>query len=121
MQIRKLTDFPEILAGDHTRLRELLHPDRGYSFEGRYSLAHAEIEPGRSSAPHRLKSSEVYYVLSGEGEMHVNADTALICSGDAVIIPAGSVQWVNNTGGVPLVFLCIVDPAWRPEDEDVLE
>jgi len=120
MLIRKLTDCPEILAGDHTRLRELLHPDRGYLFEGRYSLARAMLEPGKSSRPHQLKSSEVYYVLSGEGEMHVDSETALIYSGDAIVIPAGSVQWVRNSGGVPLVFFCIVDPAWRSEDEDTL-
>ena len=121
MLIRKLTDCPEIVAGDHTKLRELLHPDRGYLFEGRYSLAHAVLEPGNSSRPHRLKSSEIYFVLSGEAEMHIDSDAAPIRSGEAVVIPAGSVQRIRNTGGVPFVFLCIVDPAWRPEDEDILD
>lgn len=120
MLIRRLTDCPEIIAGDHTRLRELLHPDRGYRFEGRYSLAHAVVEPGQSSQPHRLQSSEVYYVLSGEGEMHIDSDSAPIRSGDAVVIPANSVQWARNCGTVPLVFLCIVDPAWKAEDKEVL-
>jgi len=109
------------MAGDHTRLRELLHPNRSDLFEGRYSLAQAVVDPGKSSRPHQLKSSEVYYVLAGEGEMHVDSDTALICSGDAVVIPAGSVQWVKSVGDSPLVFLCVVDPAWRPEDEDILD
>jgi mannose-6-phosphate isomerase-like protein (cupin superfamily) len=30
------------------------------------------------------------------------------------------VQWLENTGKEEIEFLCIVDPAWRPEDEEVL-
>jgi mannose-6-phosphate isomerase-like protein (cupin superfamily) len=90
MLIRKLTDCPEITAGDDTRLRELLHPDRDYSFSGRYSLAHAVVKPGRASVRHRLRTDEVYYILQGTGEMHLDDDTAPVSAGDAVEIPPGS-------------------------------
>ena len=120
MLIRTLHDCPEIIAGDQTRLRELLHPDRDYPFDGRYSLAQAVVNPGESSQPHRLISSEVYFVLSGKGEMHIDEETTPIGSGDAVVIPPDAVQWVENRGEIPLVFLCIVDPRWRAEDETIL-
>lgn len=120
MLIRKLQNCPEIIAGDHTRLRELLHPDREYPFTGRYSLAQAIVAPGEASVRHRLRTDEVYYILSGTGEMHVDDETATVSAGDAVDIPPGSAQWIENTGEEDLVFLCIVDPAWRETDEEVL-
>ena len=120
MRIRKLKDCTEFVAGDMSRLRELVHPDRDYPFDARYSLAHATVEPGRATARHRLSSSEMYYVLGGMGRIHIDAEAAIIEMGDAVEIPAGAVQWIENTGSAPLVFLCIVDPAWREEDEEIL-
>jgi mannose-6-phosphate isomerase-like protein (cupin superfamily) len=121
MLIRKLRECPEIAAGDQTRLRELLHPDGAYGFAGRYSLAHAVVRPNAQSVRHRLRTDEVYYILSGRGEMHVDDESASVEPGDAVEIPPESVQWIRNIGDTDLVFLCIVDPAWCDEDEEVLK
>jgi mannose-6-phosphate isomerase-like protein (cupin superfamily) len=120
MFVRKLSLCPEIIAGDGTRLRELFHPAREYPFSGRFSLAHATLSAGDSSRKHRLKSSEVYFVIEGRGEMHIDDQSAEISAGDAVEIPPGSVQWIVNTDRADLVFLCLVDPAWCEEDEEVL-
>ena len=119
MLIRDLQQCEEFRAGDHTILRELLHPDK-QPLELRYSLAHAVVKPGQSSRPHSLKASEVYYILEGEGRMHIGGETAPVRPGQAVYIPPNAVQWIENTGEGDLVFLCIVDPAWRPEYELVL-
>ena len=40
--------------------------------------------------------------------------------GDTVEIPPNATQFVMNDGPTPLTFLCIVDPGWRAEDEEVL-
>ena len=33
-----------------------------------------------------------------------------------------SLNWLDNSeGSEPFVFLCIVDPAWSAEDEEILE
>jgi mannose-6-phosphate isomerase-like protein (cupin superfamily) len=120
MLIRKLASCPLIVAADNTRLRELLHPGRGYGFVGRYSLAHAIVPPGKSSLKHRLGSDEVYYILSGRGELHIDNEAQMVEAGDAIDIPPGSVQWIINIGEQDLVFLCIVDPAWQAEGEEVL-
>jgi mannose-6-phosphate isomerase-like protein (cupin superfamily) len=118
MLIRKLFDCPEFVAGDATLLRELLHPDK-QPLELRYSLAHAIVPPGASSKPHSLKTSEVYYVLSGTAEMHIEDEVQMLEPGDAVYIPPHAKQFVRNLSAEPFVFLCIVDPAWQPEDEIV--
>jgi len=118
MIIRDVKDCREITAGDGSALREILHPDRG-PFPLGYSLARAIVAPGRRTMPHRLKSSEVYYILEGRGVMHVERETAEVTAGQAVYIPALHTQHIENTGAVDLVFLCIVDPAWEPEGEEV--
>lgn len=119
MFIRDLRACDEIVAGDETLLRELLHPDKA-NLRIRYSLAHAAVKPGRSSLPHKLKTSEVYYILEGEGVMYVEEDSAQVRSGQVIYIPPNSTQYIKNTGNSDLKFLCIVDPAWRPDDEEVL-
>ena len=119
MFVVDLHSCPEFIAGDATRLRELLHPDKA-DLQIRYSLAHAVVEPGRTSLRHRLATSEVYYILQGTGTMHIDAKTAQVGQGQAVYIPPHCMQHIENTGAVDLVFLCIVDPAWRQQDEEVI-
>ena len=119
MLARSLSDCTEIPAGDKTILRELLHPARNNAAIG-YSLAHAKLAKGTASLSHRLKTSEVYYFLSGQGRMHVDGEAASVGPEQVLYVPPGAVQYVENTGPDELVFLCIVDPAWRLEDEEVL-
>ena len=118
MLIRKLFECPEFIAGDGTQLRELLHPDKQDIALG-YSLAHAVVPVGQVSTPHALATSEVYYVLAGQGEMHIDDETSQVEPGDAVYIPPNARQYLRNAGKEPLVFICLVDPAWRQEDETV--
>jgi mannose-6-phosphate isomerase-like protein (cupin superfamily) len=112
-------DCPQFVAGDGTILRELLQPAKS-DVDFRYSLAHAIVPPQSTSQPHRLRTTEVYYILSGNGLMHIDDETAEVGPGQSVYIPPHAVQWIENKTDQELAFLCIVDPAWRPEDEEVL-
>ncbi|MGF1482543.1 MAG: cupin domain-containing protein [Cyanophyceae cyanobacterium] len=118
--IVQLNDCEEFTAGDGTQLRELLHPDK-QPLQLRYSLAHAIVPVGQTSTPHSLATSEVYYILSGQGEMHIDDAVDSVKPGDAVYIPPHAKQYIRNCGDDPLIFICIVDPAWRKEDETVYE
>jgi mannose-6-phosphate isomerase-like protein (cupin superfamily) len=120
MLIRHVDDCPEFIAGDDSRLRELLHPDKAPA-SIRYSLAHATVLPGQATKPHRLATAEVYYVLEGFGQMSIDDECGPVEPGSTVYIPPGAVQQIENTGDHELIFLCIVDPAWRPQDEEILE
>jgi len=119
MFIRDLKDCEEFTAGDNSILRELLHPDKE-DLAIQYSLAHAILKPGQTSRAHKLKTSEVYYILEGEGLMHINDEIQRVHGGHAIYIPPDSMQFFQNTGKKDLIFLCIVDPAWRKEDEVLL-
>jgi len=119
MFVRHLTDCREFIAGDDSNLRELLHPEKS-DLKIHYSLAYAKVIAGQRTQPHRLASSEVYYIMAGEGRMHVDDETVEVRAHCAIYIPPRAVQYIENTGSCDLEFLCIVDPAWRPEDEEIL-
>ncbi len=117
----KLNEKDCFLAGDHTHLRELLHPANHHGGT-LFSLAHAYLETGEASLPHLLRSSsETYYFLEGEGEINIDGKKFSISKGDTVFVPANAAQWVKNTGVTRLVFLCVVCPPWRADDEEVLD
>jgi mannose-6-phosphate isomerase-like protein (cupin superfamily) len=129
MFIIKLENRPEFTAGDNSRLREILHPDKILQQDStvptntkpklRYSLAHATVPPRSATVPHRLRSSEVYYILQGQGCMHIDDQAWDVGPSDAVYIPPLSVQHISNVGNTDLIFLCIVDPAWQQEGEEI--
>jgi mannose-6-phosphate isomerase-like protein (cupin superfamily) len=119
MIIKSLTSRAGFQAGDSSYLRELLHPGKEPLDIG-YSLAHAVVKPGQKTRPHSLKSAEVYYVLEGRGLMHIDGERAEVERGQAVYIPPRAVQFIENTGPDDLEFLCIVDPAWRAAEEEIL-
>ncbi len=119
MAIIHLHQCDEFKAGDGCTLREMLHPDKA-DLTLRYSLAHATVEVGQTTSPHRLKTSEVYYILQGQGRMHVNDRADEVGPNDTVYIPPLARQYIENLGPEPLVFICLVDPAWRVEYEEIL-
>jgi mannose-6-phosphate isomerase-like protein (cupin superfamily) len=118
--LKRLKDCEKIIAGDSSILREFLHPAKA-DLKISYSLAHATVKPRKTTKPHKLKSSEVYYILSGNGLMHIDEQSFKVSADCAIYIPPRSTQYIENTGNTDLKFLCIVDPAWRKEDEEVLD
>lgn len=120
MFVRDLKKCKQIVAGDSTILRELFNPLKD-DLKLRYSLAHATMKPGQIIKKHRLKTSEVYYIIQGQGVMYIDNESKEVKEGQVIYIPPNSVQRIFNTGSKDLVFICIVDPAWKPEDEEILK
>ena len=117
---KQVDRIPAIHAGDASQLREILHPDRDAATV-HYSLAHAQVSPGRRTLRHSLDRSELYYVLSGEATVYLDDSPYPLCSGSALLIPPGLEQWVQNDGSEPFVFLCVVDPPWTENGETIKE
>lgn len=118
MKIIKLEDCPEFAAADGTLLKEILHPDKA-PLDLRYSLVRAILPAGKSCRKHSLTTSEVFYIIRGKGEMHIDDEVKAISQGDTVYIPPNSKQFIKNNGSEELEFLAIVDPAWKIENETV--
>ena len=83
--------------------------------------ARPSVPSGRRSKRHVLASSEVYYFISGRGRFTIDDHVTLIEAGTTIYVPPGGQQFVENTGETDIEFLCLVDPAWRMEDEAILE
>jgi len=120
MTIKKLQDIEVLDGGEGTKIRQIFHPHN--TLNGiRYSISHSELKPGKKSKLHKMKTSEVYYILQGEGNLQIDDAIFKVLKDQAIYIPPHSKQFIENTGKNELKFLCIVDPAWKHEDETVLE
>ncbi|MDH3279161.1 MAG: cupin domain-containing protein [Nitrosopumilus sp.] len=70
---------------------------------------------------HKLKSSEIYYILEGNVILTVNDEQYQLQKDDSAYIAPNSNQFIKNTGSGDLRFLCIVEPVWKVEKEVLLE
>jgi mannose-6-phosphate isomerase-like protein (cupin superfamily) len=69
---------------------------------------HMLIPPGASvGQAAQADMSEVYYVLSGSGEVTVAGETAPIREGDAVPVDLGQTRALKSTGAAPLELMVI--------------
>lgn len=87
----------------------------------RYSIAHFTLEKNKRTKKHKLKSSEVYFIIDGVGTIHCDDEKFHVKKNDSVLIEPNKIQFIENSGKTNLEFLCIVDPAWKKEDEKILE
>lgn len=101
-------------------IRQYFHPHN--TLNGiRFSLARFTLKPGKKTLRHKLKSGEVYFVLEGKASLRVDSEKITLGKYDSAYVPPLTEQDIENIGNSELEFLCIVDPAWKQEDEIVLE
>ena len=116
MLVKKLRDCEPFIANDGCLIRELLHP-KNDPYELPYSIAYAQVTGGKHTYKHLLKQTEVYFIISGNGLMYIDEEKQEVVTGDTIFIPAGSIQWLANTGNESLDFLAIVNPPWNEADD----
>ena len=116
MNIKKIKDLEEFSGQEGTQIRQIFSPINTNNAI-RYSIAHCTISPGNSSKPHTMKTSEIYYILQGSGTIHIGEELKEISKNESVFVPPMSKQFIENNGEIDLIALCIVDPAWKQEDE----
>jgi len=86
------------------------------------SIARARVEPGVTTAFHKLiGTSEIYYIISGEGRADIGDESHEMRPNELVRIPVGVAQRITNTGTEDLVFLCFCVPAFSVENYVDLE
>ena len=119
MDVHNIERVPAFTTKDGSEIRELLaHRNSAIS---RQSLAEARLMPGQSTAPHyHVRTEEIYYILSGQGQMQIAGEALQVAKGDAIAIPPGHAHQITNTGDEPLVFLCCCAPAYEHEDTVLL-
>jgi quercetin dioxygenase-like cupin family protein len=81
--------------------KDELDPDCGLRM-----VNYAVIQPGEAFQNHYHQTmEEVFYILSGEGEITINGETEAISAQMAVVIPKQSTHVMKNTGTGPLEYL----------------
>ena len=120
MSLRKNSEIDSIQGNEGTKIKQYFHPHNTLN-EINYSLAQFTLEPGKKSKLHKIRSSEIYYILEGNGNLNVDEDTYHLEKDDSVYVPPNSKQFIENTGKGNFRFLCIVEPAWKVDDELLLE
>lgn len=113
---KHLNDCKEIIANDGCRLKELLHPENDPAALP-FSFAVARLEPGKSTYRHYLTQTEIYFVIEGQGSLHVGTAVSDLNRGAIAVVPPGAEQWLHNTGQTMLEFIAIVSPPWREQDD----
>jgi mannose-6-phosphate isomerase-like protein (cupin superfamily) len=120
MSSRKNSEINFIEGNEGTKIKQYFHPHN--TLNGiNYSLAQFTLEPGKKSKLHKIKSSEIYYVLEGSGNLTIDNQSHFLQKDDSAYVPPNSKQLIENSGKEDLKFLCIVEPAWKADDEILLE
>jgi len=107
----------DVLAPDGSEVRVLLACERG-------SMAHFTLSPGQvSRAVRHRQVEEIWYVLSGSGEIWRGAGDeqtyASLAAGVCLTIPAGVTFQFRATGTDPLRIVGTTMPPWPGPDEAI--
>nr|WP_294516497.1 cupin domain-containing protein [uncultured Rhodopila sp.] len=108
-------DHHDVIAPDGSEVRILLALNGG-------SMAHFRLPAGQVSRAVRHRSvDEIWFVLSGRGEMWRSADgrddIAALAPGACLTIEAGTRFQFRNSGGEPLDAVAVTMPPWPGDDE----
>jgi mannose-6-phosphate isomerase-like protein (cupin superfamily) len=119
---KKAASLPFFVASDGCLLAEVIHPTNDGT-RADLSVARASLPPGQSTRPHLLEFVEIYYVVSGQGIMHLGEEQVPVEADSCIYLPPHTVQWLQNTSqDQDIVFLCICQPAYdAAKDRPVLE
>ena len=73
-------------------------------------VSSTDLNPGKETRGHKHEGQEeVYYFVSGAGEMVLGWDRFNVAGGDVVLIPDGMFHKVINNNDSPLYFVCVFD------------
>jgi mannose-6-phosphate isomerase-like protein (cupin superfamily) len=112
---RKLPAIADVAAPDGSEVRLLLSLKGG-------SMAHFQLQPGQIARAVRHRTvEEIWYFLSGQGEMWrsdgTNEGTTSVSAGICVTIPVGTAFQFRATADDKLAAIAITMPPWPGPDE----
>jgi mannose-6-phosphate isomerase-like protein (cupin superfamily) len=86
-----------------------------------FCMGYVSLEPNGGQVPwHNQDQEEIYFVVSGTGEMCLGEEKQTVTSGQAVWIPPTMFHQLTNVGEDPLVMIYCYGPAgdldhWKQE------
>ena len=120
MSIKEDSKIKFIDGGEGAKIKQYFYPHN--TLNGiNYSIAQFSLEVRGKTKLHKIKSSEIYYILEGEGKLKIDVEMFNLKKDDSAYVPPNSKQFIENIGSKKLRFLCIVEPAWKADDDEILE
>lgn len=107
---------PSLIQSDSTVAKREAGPHNGGGETTAYSFFAEEpnlalifrkraLHPGSAIGYHRNEVDEIYYVLSGRGELTLNGERRVVGPGTAILTRAGSSHGLKQLGSDDLVIL----------------
>jgi mannose-6-phosphate isomerase-like protein (cupin superfamily) len=111
--IRRLDESAEYFFKEGCHIIEVSNSEQ----DPELSVARARLEPGKTTAWHRLSHcTERYVIIAGSGMVEVGeAKPQHVTPGDVVIIPPGTRQRIHNGNSSDLLFLALCTPRFKSE------
>ena len=75
-----------------------------------------EIQPGGRQHLHSHLPEQIYYILSGSGQMTVGEERSAVRAGDCVFIGSGASHGLENDSGDVLRYFSAASPAFDRRD-----
>lgn len=118
--LSKFDESKEFFTNERCHILELLD---NHNSTKAFSIARARVEPGVTTAWHRLSDiTEYYYILSGRGFMEIDEEEGFqVGINDIITIQANSAQRIQNIDTEDLIFLAICNPPFTDANYEDLE
>ena len=117
--VLKLDPAAEFSTEERCFITEVLNDESSAEL----SVARARVEPGVTTAWHKLTGTEERYLISsGSGLVEIEGeDPTDVSAGYVVCIPKDTPQRITNTGTEDLIFFAVCAPRFRQENYIGLE
>lgn len=114
--LRRISDAKPFKAGDGAIVYEIFRP--GNSKIKNMGIAGGFLRPNQKALLHFHKiSEEIYYIVSGRGNIRVGDSKMKIREGDSVYIPIKKIHALENASKTkPLKILAISAPPYSEKD-----
>ncbi|MBQ9760151.1 MAG: cupin domain-containing protein [Clostridia bacterium] len=104
IELEKMNDtvLPSFYGGDGEMVAKIYK-------DGKNKILKGKLAPGCNIGLHRHEtSSEIIFILSGEGRMLFNGKTEPLTAGECHYCPQGSEHSLRNDGEADLIFYAVV-------------
>jgi mannose-6-phosphate isomerase-like protein (cupin superfamily) len=118
-EIKRERDAAAFATPERCHITEVANDDG----DEHLSVALARVEPGVTTAWHKLDDiAERYLIVGGRGRVQVgDIPPADVVAGDVVRIPPGVRQRIENIGREDLLFYAVCTPPFQPDCYIALE
>jgi quercetin dioxygenase-like cupin family protein len=74
------------------------------------------LQPGQTIQPHfHPDAEELYYLIAGQGIMHIGEEQREVATGDVIYIPPDKVHFLQNSAAEPIRFITVTVRITRAE------